>query len=72
MTNVSRQQAAPAAPCTHQWEHLGTDRDLQFVLCRPCGKVFLQQGGLLASVPVAGAQNDATDEGDRLARAAGE
>ena len=70
MTNVSKEQSAPAVQCTHEAEYIGKSQDLQFVVCRPCGKVFLRQGGLLLSVPLA-AQNDATDESDRPARAVG-
>ncbi len=71
MTNVSK-PTAPAVECTHQAEFLGTNQDLHFLLCRPCGKVFLQQGGKLIAVPLAAAQNDATDASDWPARAVGE
>jgi len=70
MTNVSREQRAPVQ-CTHEAEYIGNNQDMHFVVCRPCGKVFLRQGGLLLSVPLA-AQNDATDESHRPALAVGE
>lgn len=72
MSNVSNLRRAPAVQCTHETEYLGKNQDLQFVLCRPCGQVFLLQGGQVFSVPSTAAQNDAADGSERPALAVGE